>query len=315
MSRSHSYHSFFQHLNQHALLFITSRLLPEQPVRSRIVSASKLLTTQERFPIQATRRLHHERTAGNGELDQIQVYGATFVSMLGLAYENSGNLTEPVSYAYPAITLNITGQDETTPYYRQFASYTLYHALQTMIADNDFTVSNFKLQNKAGTIACKVIIAPPSADWQRLIGGFSGGLSPRNPDHITLPVLEKRQSFRLGNESLALEKLTPFYASDWYGPESTPEDFFLALTTMVVMVSDLSNKDQIIDYQRVEKYGYHLNVTNVPLPSQQDYLTNRGVLNLCAHAYREVSDRLGFGINRVTSFETVLVWTNGTEMV
>ncbi|KAI4177542.1 MAG: hypothetical protein LQ346_007669, partial [Caloplaca aetnensis] len=95
------------------------------------------------------------RTPGIGELDPYQVYGAALVAMLSLAYEDSNNLTEPISYPYPAITLSITGAEELTSYYRQFASYVLYHVLQTMSADNDFTVSNFTLQNQAGAIACR----------------------------------------------------------------------------------------------------------------------------------------------------------------
>ncbi|KAL8918377.1 MAG: hypothetical protein Q9208_007396 [Pyrenodesmia sp. 3 TL-2023] len=248
------------------------------------------------------------RTAGIGELDQGQIYGAVLVAMLSLAYEASNNQTDPVSYPYPAITLNITGADASTPYYRQFASYVLYHALQTMSADNDFTVSNFTLQNQAGAIACQVVLAPPSAEWQQLIGGFSGGLSPRNPHHTPLPAtLETRQASRLYNESSVLAKLIPLYASDWYGPESTASDFFMALATMIVKISDISDKDAIINYHRLGELGYHFNVSNVPLPDgQRDYFTNSGVLNLCAHAYGELSRRLRYG-GSITRVETTLV--------
>lgn len=131
------------------------------------------------------------------------------------------------------------------------------------------------------------------------LGGFSGGLSPRHPDHALPAVLETRQASRLYNESHALERLIPLYALDWYGPESTPKNFF--------MVSDISYKDTIIKYQSVEKLGYHLNVTNIPSQSQRDYLTNRGGLNLCAHAYEQLLRRLGYGINPIMSFETTLV--------
>ncbi|KAI4262029.1 MAG: hypothetical protein L6R42_002784 [Xanthoria sp. 1 TBL-2021] len=148
-------------------------------------------------------------------------------------------------------------------------------------------------------------------NWQ----GFSGGLSPRHPDYALPAVLEARQASNLYNGSNALEMLIPLYVSDWYGPQSTPEDFFMPLATMIVMVSDISYKDTIFNYQSVEKLGYHLNVTNVPSRSQRDYLTNRGGLNLCAHAYEELSRWPGYGINPITDFETTLVWTNGTDLV
>lgn len=259
-----------------------------------------------------------DRQAGVGELDQFQAYGAIIVALLNLAYDDSSKLTDPVSYPYPAITLNITGADENKPYYRQFASYTLYNALETMISTNNFTVSNFTMQNKAGTISCKVILAPPSAQWQQLTGSSSSsGLSPRSvlPKDTLPSILEARQSPGLTNESAALDHLTPLYASDWYGPASTPEDFFLALATTIVKISVITNKDVPINAQSVEQEGYHLNVTNVPLAGQRDYLTNRGVLNLCGHAYGELLERVGYGIRPVTNFETVLVWTNGTGLV
>ncbi|KAL8726785.1 MAG: hypothetical protein Q9181_005924 [Wetmoreana brouardii] len=256
-----------------------------------------------------------ERDYSAGELDQDQIYGAILVAMFNLAYEEARNLTKPVSYTYPAITLNITGADEDSQYYRQFASYTLYHALETVISSRNFNVSNFTLQNKAGGIACKVILAPPSAEWQQLIGGSSGGLSPRSPCHFLPTLLETRQAYLLTNESAALEKLTPLYASDWYGPESDPEDFIMALATMIVRVSDVSDKDTIINYQNLEKDGYHLNVTNVPLQSQRDYLTSRGVFNICVHAYGKLTKRLEYGISPITSFETFLLWTNGTDLI
>lgn len=55
-----------------------------------------------------------ERQIGAGELDQGQVYGAVIVAMINLAYQDSRNLTDPVSYSYPAITLNITSADESS---------------------------------------------------------------------------------------------------------------------------------------------------------------------------------------------------------
>lgn len=184
-----------------------------------------------------------------------------------------------------------------------------------MSSRNDFTVSNFTLQNKAGTIACKVILAPPSAEWQQLLGSSSSGLSPRTLRDPLPALLETRQaSSRLYNESAALNKRIPFYASDWYGPESEPEVFFMALATTIVKVSDISDKDMTIDSQSVESLGYHLNVTNVPLPGQQDYLTNRGVLNICAYAYGQLLKRLGYGIQPITNFEITLLWTNGTDL-
>ncbi|KAL9581353.1 MAG: hypothetical protein Q9212_003944 [Teloschistes hypoglaucus] len=213
------------------------------------------------------------------------------------------------------MTLNITGAEEDSQYYRQFASYTLYHALETLTSSGDFTASNFTLQNKAGSVACRLFLGPPSANWQQLIGGSSNGLSPRNPSHSSLPsLLESRQS-RSFNQSRPLEDLTPLAISDWYGPESNETDFFMALATLIVKVSDISDKDSIINSQTVEESGYHLNVTNVPLQSQVDYLSNRGVLNLCGYAYGELTSRLGYGIDPITSFEAILIWTNGTKLI
>ncbi|KAL8787654.1 MAG: hypothetical protein Q9213_002085 [Squamulea squamosa] len=255
-----------------------------------------------------------DRDLGVGALDEGQVYGAVLVAMINLAYEDSGNLTSAATYPYPTITLNVTGADETVQYYRQFASYTLYHALQVMSSTKDFTVSNFTLQNKAGTIACKVILGQPSAEWQQLIGGFSTPISPRSNHHNLPTLLETRQAPRVYNQSAALEKLIPLYGADWYGPESTAQDFFMALATIIVKVSDL-DKDTFVNTQSVEALGYHLNVSNVPLPGQDDYLTNRGVLNLCGYAYGQASKRLGYGIEPITNLETTLMWTNGTVLI
>ncbi|KAL9638887.1 MAG: hypothetical protein Q9204_001334 [Flavoplaca sp. TL-2023a] len=255
-----------------------------------------------------------ERSSGVYELDPFYVYGAVLVSMIELADEDSSNLTDPVSKSYAGMTVNITGPDDTAPFYRQFATYTLYHALQVLTAEQNVTVSNFTLENDAGAVACKVVLAPASADWQRLIGAFCSGLSPRHAAHTLPAVLEPRQTSTSTNESSALEELTPFYVSDWYGPESTPEDFIMALATMIVMVSDFNDKDQTINYQQAGKYGYDFNVTNVPLPGQDGFLTNRGVLNLCTRAYGELTEQLGY-FNPVSNFETVLVWTNGMEVI
>ncbi|KAI4221342.1 MAG: hypothetical protein L6R36_006977 [Xanthoria steineri] len=155
-----------------------------------------------------------------------------------------------------------------------------------MSSNNNLTVFNFTLQNQAGSIASKVILAPASADWQRLIGRFSGGLSPRHRfNHPLLPaVLKPRQQASSSpryNASAAFEKLTPIHVSDWYGPESTGQDLFQALATMVVTVADSPDKDTVVSTQSVEQRGYRLNVTNVPLQSQVDYLTYRGVSGLC----------------------------------
>lgn len=89
--------------------------------------------------------------------------------MLTLAHADSSTLTEPVSYPYPALTPNITGTDSSSRYYRQFARYVLYTALQTMTSSTGFSASNFTLQNQAGSIACKMILAPPSASWKLLL--------------------------------------------------------------------------------------------------------------------------------------------------
>ncbi|KAL9629430.1 MAG: hypothetical protein Q9204_005277 [Flavoplaca sp. TL-2023a] len=269
---------------------------------------------QKGFPYKLPDGYSIERTSGVYELDPFYAYGAILVSMIELAYEDSGNLTDPVSKSYAGMTVNITGADDTSPFYRQFATYTLYHALQVLTAEPNVTVSNFTLGNEAGAVACKVVLGPASADWQQLIGGFSGGLSPRHAAHTLPAVLESRQTSTSTNESSALEELTPFYVSDWYGPESTPEDFIMALATMIVMVSDFSDKDKTINYQHAGKSGYDFNVTNVPLPGQDGYLTNRGVLNLCTRAYGELTEQLGY-FNPVTNFEMVLVWTNGTEVI
>ncbi|KAL8760620.1 MAG: hypothetical protein Q9184_003210 [Pyrenodesmia sp. 2 TL-2023] len=258
------------------------------------------------------------RNPGIGEFDQGQVYGAVLVAMLSLAYEDFDNLTDPISYPYPAVTLNITGVDVSAPYYRQFASYVPYHALQTMSADSDFTLSSFTLQNQDGATACKVVLAPPSAEWQQLIGGSTGGLSPRSPGSTLLPatLVTRQASSRIYNESSALEKLNSLYASDWYGPESTASDFLIALAAMIVKVSDISDKDAVINYHKLEELGYHLNVSKVPRPDgKPDYFANRGAVNLCAHPYGELSRRLGYGTKAVTNFETTLMWTNGTDLI
>ena len=144
-----------------------------------------------------------------------------------------------------------------------------------------------------------MILAPPIADWQRLIGGFSGGLNPRHSFKHPLPtVLKTRQPASSSphfNASSALEKLTPLHVSDWYDPEFTPQGFFLALATLIVTVADSPDKDTVVSTHSVEKWGYRLNVMNVPLQqSQVDYLTYRGVLGLCGDAYGELASRVGF---------------------
>ncbi|KAL8657645.1 MAG: hypothetical protein Q9226_001707 [Calogaya cf. arnoldii] len=103
-----------------------------------------------------------ERSTGTGDLYPGEVFGAILVAMLGLAYENYYNQTDPFSHFFFGITLKITGADDTMPFYRQFASYTLYHTLQTitaeiMTSEDIFTATNFTLQNKAGAVACRVI--------------------------------------------------------------------------------------------------------------------------------------------------------------
>ncbi|KAL8893316.1 MAG: hypothetical protein Q9192_005386, partial [Flavoplaca navasiana] len=258
------------------------------------------------FPYKLPDGYSIERTSGVYGLDRFHVYGAILVSMIELAYEDAGNQTDPLSKSCLGMTVNITGGDDTMPYYRQFATYTLYHALQVLTAEPNVTVSNFTLRNDAGAVACRVILAPASADWQRLIGGFSGGLSPRHAAHTLPAALETRQTSTFTNTSSVLEELTSFYVSDWYGPESTPEDFFMALATMIVMVSDFSDKDKTINYQQARIYGYDFNVTYVPLPNQDGYLTNRGVLNLCTRTYGELTEQLGY-FNPVSNFETVLI--------
>ncbi|KAI4269475.1 MAG: hypothetical protein LQ337_007256 [Flavoplaca oasis] len=274
----------------------------------------KATPPQAGFPYKLPDGYSIERSSGVYELDPFYAYGAILVSMIELAYEDSRNLTDPVSKSYAGMTVNITGPDDTAPFYPQFATYILYHALQVLTAEQNVTVSNFTLGNDAGAVACKIVLAPASADWQELIGGFSGGISPRHAPHALPAVLETRQTSASTNESSALEALTPFYVSDWYGPESPPEDFIMALATMIVMVSDFSDKDKTINYQRAGKYGYDFNVTHVPLPGKEGYLTNRGVLNMITRAYGELTEALGF-FDPVTNFETVLVWTNGTEVV
>lgn len=119
-----------------------------------------------------------------------------------------------MSSPYPGIILNTTGAGEKSQHYQQFASYVLYNALDTMTTTNNFTDSSFTLQNKAGAIACKVVITPPSAEWQQqLVGGYSGSIGPRDSHHALPQLLQTRQA-RLTNRSSALEKLTPLYASD-----------------------------------------------------------------------------------------------------
>ncbi|KAL8893357.1 MAG: hypothetical protein Q9192_005345 [Flavoplaca navasiana] len=186
---------------------------------------------QKGFPYKLPDGYSIERTSGVGELDLFYAYGAIHVSMIELATK-----MPPAQMTHRHTTAN--------------SQPTLF----TM------------LSNRA--VACRVVLAPANADWQRLIGGFSGGLSPRHATHTLPAVLETRQTSTFTNTSSVLEELTPFYASDWYGPESALENFFMALATMIVMVSDFSDKDKTINHQQAEKYGYDFNVTYVPLPSQ-----------------------------------------------
>ena len=160
------------------LLFGFSNLVISTPARSQ---HTELRRRNLRYKLPDGYTIN--RTSGIGELDQFQIYGAILLAMITLAYENSHNLTDPISYPYPAITLKIPSADESTQYYRQFASHTLYHALETMTASNNFTASKFTLQNKAGTVACRKLLGSPSAEWQQLIGSSSTALRPRDTKH------------------------------------------------------------------------------------------------------------------------------------
>ncbi|KAL6716079.1 hypothetical protein ACLMJK_005645 [Lecanora helva] len=256
--------------------------------------------------------VERSKGSGGGEGYSLDIYSAALIAMLNLAYEPSNNLTDPVSYPFVTITLNITGADAKAQYYRQYALYTLYHALETMTSTNDYTFSNFTLQNKAGSVACRVSFGDPSIEWQQLVGGFSGGLSPREIQQERPEILESRQF--PGNLSAALEKLTPLWLYDWYGPKTTEQDIFMALATLIVKTADIPDKDTSFSYETVEDEGYHLNVTNVPL-GPFSYLTGRGVLNVAGRALREVTKRLNYGIPPISNFETTLVWTNGTDVL
>lgn len=175
--------------------------------------------------------------------------------------------------------------------------------------------ANYTLQNAAGTVACKIIIGPPSELWQQLMGGYSGGgLAPSNEGrgHASLPLLEPRQAVR--NDSAPLQKpIFPLVATDWYGPETTPEYFIMAIATMMVKISDIKEMDSGINSQSVEEEGYHLNVTNGLTPYPYSFLTNRGVLNMLGDAYGEVAKQLGY-LNEIRNLESFTLWTNGTAM-
>ena len=258
--------------------------------------------------------------------DPGQVYVSTLIAMVNLAYENSGNLTSSVSYPYQGITLNITGADPSAQYYRQFASYILYQALDDMSSTDSFVISNFTLQNAEGVIACKVIYAPPDALFQQLVNGAlgSGGIAPprlRARSLPEVPRLEPRQisSTQFTNYSAALNSLTPYWAPQWYGPTTTPRDFFMALATLVVRLSDVVAKDDTIQTSSAEKDGYHLNVTDVetgarPRGSYGGYLTTRGVLNTVTRAVQEAAEKLGY-FQDLTDLEITLLWTNATTAI
>lgn len=256
------------------------------------------------------------RTQGVVELDCAYIYGALVVAMQTLAYEDARGLSDPLSFPFNTVTLNITGAETSPQFYRQFASYLLYDTLAGLAAKPNITTlsANYTLQNAAGSIACKVIIGPPSPEWQQLINGFSGtGLGPRNEDRnrASLSMLEPRQATR--NDSAPLEKLTPLVAKDWWGPATTPEDFIMAIATMIVKIGDLDVKtlDTWINGQSVEDEGYHLNVTNGLTPEPFSYLTNRGVLNMLGDAYGAVAKQLGY-FDEIRNFESYTLWTNGT---
>ncbi|KAL8690541.1 MAG: hypothetical protein Q9218_004039 [Villophora microphyllina] len=175
--------------------------------------------------------------------------------------------------------------------------------------------AKYTLQNKASAVVCKVILASASPEWQQLVGASSRGLSPRASSFNPLPAQIESRHARLSNSSAPLEQLTSFYASDWYGPESNATDFFMAFATIIVQASDTSDKDVVINFQSVEESGYHLNVTNTPLQSQVDNLSNRCVLNLCAYAYGEVTKRMDYGIDPITNLYMTSLWTNGTVLI
>ncbi|KAL8889195.1 MAG: hypothetical protein Q9215_003494 [Flavoplaca cf. flavocitrina] len=111
---------------------------------SLLVLASHIATLpQKGFPYKLPDGYSIERTSGVYELHPFYAYGAILVSMIELAYEDAGNQTDPVSKSYAGMTVNITGGDDTSRFYRQFATYTLYHALQVLTAEQNVTVSNF----------------------------------------------------------------------------------------------------------------------------------------------------------------------------
>lgn len=113
-------------------MFLSSCLLCFCVSSLSVITSSQRLNSslpQKDFEYRLPDGYSIERVAGTGKVDERQVYGAVLVAKLELAYEDFQNLADPVSYPYPAITLNITGVDDTSPYYRQFASYNLYHAL------------------------------------------------------------------------------------------------------------------------------------------------------------------------------------------
>ena len=260
--------------------------------------------------------------------DPAQVYVSTLTAMLGLAYEDSSGLTGPTSYPYQGIVLNITGADESSQYYRQFASYILYHALDAMSSTDTFVISNFTLQDSAGVVACKVVYGPPNALFQQLIdsGITSGGTSPprrtRRRARSLPELLNVRQTIASQNTNTTakLDTLRPFWAPAWYGPSypspAGERDFYMALSTLVVKLSDTSqNAKDVTTYQEsAETEGYHLNITALHTDESTAFgnsLTPRGCLNMLGRAVTEGADLLGHYVD-FSNFEIALLWVNAT---
>ena len=205
-----------------------------------------------------------------------QIYGAAIGGLLEFAYANDPNgLNTRKSLEYPAVTLNVTGggkkgEEGGNEYYNQFATSVIYHALNVLISQANVTdpeyaevqASYFTLENASGDFSCRVIFGPPSLAWQQLVNGVigSGGAAP--PKHrrglenlaspYSLPRLQTRWETSIvdhvrrqttppapaTNSSSILETWTPFYTTDWYGTRTLDSDFFLAIATYLIRITE-----------------------------------------------------------------------------
>ena len=122
---------------------------------SIIVSSRRLNSSlpQKGFEYKLPDGYSIDRTVGTRKLDELQVYGAILVTMLQLAYEDSRNLTFPVLYPSPAVTLNITGADNINPLLLPISKL---HPLSTMPSKQCASTTNFAASNSHAAEQCRL---------------------------------------------------------------------------------------------------------------------------------------------------------------